>query len=292
MRRRSSTTAVFAAAMRANHLRWCMSPVFADGHAMAMLPWFWRLVVNNRLLNRLVVEGALGVFKPIHTENVLRLRYAEERLDRVIAEGVGQYVILGAGFDSFALRRPDVADRVRVFELDHLATQCAKRRRLRKLGVAEPPNLAFVPIDFEVAALDAALAQAGFDVQRPAFFSWLGVTYYLSVAAIRETLARIAACAAAGSVLLLDYKLPTAELAPTARAAADQLDAFVARLGEPMVSTFTEAALEEELRAVGGVRLDSVLPPEQARRYLAGRGDIAPPAPNFAFGLYALGALA
>ena len=278
--------------MRANHLRWCVPPVFADSHAMAMLPWFWRLVVGNGLLNRLVVEGLLGVFKPIHTENVLRLRYAEERLAQAIAEGVRQYVILGAGFDTFALRRADLTDRVRVFELDHPATQCAKRNRLRRLGIAAPANLAFVPIDFEATALDAALAQAGFDHRRPAFFSWLGVTYYLTASAIRETLTRIAACAAGGSVLLLDYKLPTADLSPGERQAADKLDAFVARLGEPMVSTFTAAALDEELRQVGGARLDSVLPGEQARRYLAGRDDVDAPAPNFAFALYSLAGLA
>ena len=278
--------------MRANHLRWCAPPIFADRYAMAMLPWFWRLAVGSRLLNRLVVEGVLGTFKPIHTENVLRLRYAEDRLQQAVAEGIGQYVILGAGFDTFALRRLDLADRVRVFELDHPATQRAKRRRLRKMGVAAPPNLTFVPIDFEASPMDAALAQAGFDCTRPAFFSWLGVTYYLTLPAIRATLARIAASAAVGSVLLLDYKLPTADLPPTARAAADRLDAFVARLGEPMVSAFTEAALQEELCRVGGARLDSVLPAEQARRYLAGRADVDPPAPNFAFALYSLAVLA
>ena len=255
---------------------------------MAMLPWFWRLVVGDRLLNRLVVEGLLGVFKPIHTENVLRLRYAEDRLADAIAEGVGQYVILGAGFDTFALRRPDVADRLRVFELDHPATQRAKRHRLVKLGVDLPTNLALVPVDFEADALATVLADAGFDAARPAFFSWLGVTYYLTVDAVRQTLRRIADCAAPGSLLLLDYKLPTPHLAAPARPAANKLDAFVKRLGEPMVSTFSETALNDELLRVGGLLLDVVSPEEQARRYLGGRDDIAPPAPNFSFALYAL----
>ena len=275
--------------MRANHLRWCVSPIFADRYAMRMLPLFWRAVIDNRLLNRLVVDGLLGVFKPIHTENVLRLRYAEDRLDAAIAEGVGQYVILGAGFDTFALRRPDAADRVRVFELDHPATQRAKRRRLRQLGMALPPHLAFVPVDFETDALDALLVEAGFDAKRPAFFSWLGVTYYLSKEAIGETLDRIAACAAPGSALLLDYKLPTCGLGAAARSAADKLDRFVQRLGEPMVSTFTESALEDELRRIGGSPLDSVSPAEQARRYLADREDVDAPTSNFAFALFSLG---
>ncbi len=277
--------------MRANHLRWCVSPIFADRYAMRMLPLFWRAAIGNRLLNRLVVDELLGVFKPIHTENVLRLRYAEDRLDAAIAEGVGQYVILGAGFDTFALRRADAADRVRVFELDHPATQRAKRRRLRQLGMALPPHLVFVPVDFEADALDALLVEAGFDAKRPAFFSWLGVTYYLSKEAIGETLDRIAACAAPGSALLLDYKLPTCGLGAAARSAADKLDRFVQRLGEPMVSTFTESALEDELRRVGGSPLDSVSPAEQARRYLADREDVDAPASNFAFALFSLGRL-
>ena len=274
--------------MRANHLRWCAPPIFADHCAMRMLPLFWRLVVDNRLLNRLVVHGLLGAFKPIHTENILRLRYAEERLDEAVAHGVDQYVILGAGFDTFALRRPDAVGRLRVFEIDHPATQRAKRGRLRQLGMELPPNLVFVPVDFEADALDVALTDAGFDAERPAFFSWLGVTYYLAAEAIRETLDGIAACAAPGSLLLLDYKLPTPSLAPSARAAADKLDKFVKRLGEPMVSTFTELALQNELRRVCGLQLDSVLPQEQARRYLAGREDVDPPASNFAFALYSL----
>ena len=253
---------------------------------MRMLPWPWRLVVRNRLLNWLVVQRLLGAFKPIHTENVLRLRYAEERLDDAIDDGVDQYVILGAGFDTFALRRVDVTDRLHIFELDHPATQSAKRARLRRLGLVPPPNLAFVPVDFEVDALHAALAEAGFDATRPAFFSWLGVTYYLTMGAIRETLDRIAAGAAPGSLLLLDYKLPTSDLPLPARAVADQLDRFVTRLGEPMVSTFTALALQEELRRVGGQQLDSVPPHEQACRYLADRADVDPPASNFAFALF------
>ena len=274
--------------MRANHRRWCTRPIFADHYALRMLPWFWRLAIVNPLLNRLVVEGLLGVFKPIHTENVLRLRYAEDRLDDAIAEGVGQYVILGAGFDTFTLRRADISDRLRVFELDHPATQRAKRHRLLKLGVELPTNLALVPIDFEADSLAAALSDAGFDTARPTFFSWLGVTYYLTAEAVRQTLRRAADCAAPGSLLLLDYKLPTPQLPPPARLAADKLDAFVKRLGEPMVSTFTEAALNDELLKVGGLPLDAVSPEEQARRYLAGRDDIAAPAPNFSFALYAL----
>ena len=288
MKHRASSTAIFATAMRANHLRWCAPPVFADHYAMRMLPSFWRLVIGNRLLNRLVVHALLGVFKPIHTENILRLRYAEEQLDAAVDHGVGQYVILGAGFDTFALRRPDVVDRLRVFELDHPATQQAKRNRLRRLGMELPQNLVFAPVDFESDSLDAALTAAGFDAERPAFFSWLGVTYYLTVEAIRETLDGIAACAAPGSFLLLDYKLPTSSLAPCARAVADKLDTFVKRLGEPMASAFTELALHDELRRIGGLPLDSVPPQEQARRYLADREDVDPPASNFAFALYSL----
>lgn len=288
LKTRASSTAVFAAAMRANHVLWCAEPLFVDDYALRMLPWWWRIGIGNRLLSSMVADGLLGVFRPLHTENVLRLRYGEDRLDEAIAEGVDQYVILGAGFDTFALRRRDLAERLRVFEADHPATQRAKRDRLGRLGEPAPPNLTFVPVDFETEALDSALATAGLRTDRPAFFSWLGVTYYLSLPAIAATLRRVAACAAPGSRLLLDYKLPAAALDAAQRKFADRLDRFVARLGEPMVSTFTAETLAEEAARVGGRRLDDVPPEEQARRYLAGRRDIPAPAPNFAFGLYAL----
>jgi methyltransferase (TIGR00027 family) len=110
----------------------------------------------------------------------VRSRYAEDELSKAIERGVAQYVILGAGLDSFAYRRRDLAEVIHVFEVDYPATQAWKQARLRTLGITLPSNLTFIPIDFEKQALADALRAGGYRAEKPAFFSWLGVTEYLT----------------------------------------------------------------------------------------------------------------
>ena len=281
-----SKTAVLAAAIRANHWYRNATPIFTDDYALRMLPQFWKFAVTNRLLNWVVVDVVLRAFKPIHTENILRVRYAEDRLLEAVSAGVSQYVILGAGFDTFSLRHNAPADRLRVFELDHPATQTEKRKRLRAINGSLPVNLKLVAIDFETERLDKALLDAGFNPQSPAVFSWLGTTYYLSKQAIRDTLGQITKVAAPGSRIVLDYKMPRHFISKSDQALVDKLDRFVARLGEPMVSEFTPKELNDELLLVEFSEIDTVAPPEQASRYLKDRSDIADPAPNFCFACF------
>ena len=284
--RSTSKTATLAASVRAHHRRWNAAPIFADDYALAMLSPFWRLLVENRLLNWIVNDKLMGAFHPIHTEILLRIRYAEECLEDAFAAGVGQYVVLGAGLDTYALRQPGRARGVRVFELDHPATQKLKRERVRRIDGRLPSDLVLVPIDFETERLNEALAGTSFDPEAPAFFSWLGTTYYLSRDAIRETLACIALAAAPGSRIVLDYKLPR-HLVPTgSRPLNDKLERLVKRLGEPMRSEFTPGELNDEMARIGFVAMDRVPPDEQIRRYLKDRNDVAEPAPNFSFALY------
>ena len=284
--RRASKTAVLVAAIRASHLRWDHPPVFSDQYALQMTTPFWRLVATNRLLNRLIVHRVLGVFRPIHTENILRIRYAEERLQEAVGAGVGQYVILGAGLDTFALRHAELGDRLRIFEVDHPSSQAMKRARVVAINGSVPANLTFVAVDFETDRLDEELTRAGFDANAPAFFSWLGTTYYLTREAIRDTLERLAAVAASGSRIVLDYKYPRRLIPEDSLLFADKIDQFVAKRGEPMRSTFAPEELTAELARAGFSQLDSVPPDEQARRYLQGRTDLPPPAANFAFALF------
>ena len=124
--------------------------------------------------------------------------YAEDRLLEALAAGVEQYVILGAGLDSFSMRQQGITETLQIFELDHPATQVMKRDKVSSVFGGIPANLAFVPVDFETDHLDDALVRADFDPQAPSFFSWLGTTYYLTKDAIRETLARIAGVAGTG----------------------------------------------------------------------------------------------
>ena len=284
----ASRTAVLVAAIRASHLRWDRPPIFSDDYALAMTTPFWRLVATNRLLNRLIVHVLLKVFRPMHTENILRIRYAEDRLREAVGSGVGQYVILGAGLDTFALRQAERSDRLRIYEVDHPSSQSMKRERVIAVNGSIPANLVFVPVDFETDRLDEALSRAGLDSSTPAFFSWLGTTYYLTREAIRDTLEGISAVAAPGSRIVLDYKYPRRLIPEHSLLFADKVDRFVAKRGEPMRSVFAPEELSAELARAGFTELDSVPPEEQAQRYLQGRTDMPPPAANFAFALFGL----
>ena len=121
---------------------------------------------------------------------VMRSRFAEDALAAAVADGVRQYVVLGAGFDTFAYRNP--FPELRVFEVDHPDTQAIKRQRLASGGIAIPSSLTFVPVDFTTTKLDDALHASGFDATKPAFFSWLGVVPYLERPAIDATFRFIA----------------------------------------------------------------------------------------------------
>jgi methyltransferase (TIGR00027 family) len=138
---------------------------------------------------------------------VVRQRYAEDALAETVGRGVEQYVILGAGLDSFAYRGPDLAAVLRVFKVDHPATQQWKRARLRDLHVTFPSNLTFIPLDFEQHTLADGLHDGGYRPDLPTFFSWLGVTHCLTEEAVFKTL-RYAASLAAGTEIVVQYFVP------------------------------------------------------------------------------------
>jgi methyltransferase (TIGR00027 family) len=131
--------------------------------------------LNQELLEHLPVATRLR-FKSAF---VIRSRYAEDCLAESLSNGVRQYVVLGAGLDTFAYRQPSWADSLRIFEVDHPATQRWKRRRLAEAGISVPRNVTLVPVDFEKISLAAGLTQAGLDFATPTFFSLLGVSQYL-----------------------------------------------------------------------------------------------------------------
>ena len=128
--------------------------------------------------------------------------FAEDKLMEAIDAGIDQYVIVGAGYDSFSLRRPGLRERINIFEIDHPDTQREKRRRIAKLcDGALPANLSFLPVDFERESLTAGLARSAFKPMRPTFFSWLGTTPYLSNEAALESLRGMAEVAAGDGAL-------------------------------------------------------------------------------------------
>jgi methyltransferase (TIGR00027 family) len=201
---------------------------------------------------------------------VMRSRFAEDELAAAVGRGVRQYVILGAGFDTFAYRNP--FSELRVFEVDHPATQATKRQRLAHSEVAIPPSLTFVPIDFTTTKVDDALLASGFDASAPAFFSWLGVVPYLERPAIDATFGYIASLPA-GTAVVFDYALPPESLSWTARLIFNQMAKRVASAGEPWKTFFDPATLLADLRRLGFTSAEDFGAEVLNRRYFSGRTD-------------------
>jgi methyltransferase (TIGR00027 family) len=199
-----------------------------------------------------------------------RSRFAEDELARAYAAGVRQYVVLGAGLDTFAYRNPFTG--LRVFEVDHPATQKWKRERLRSGEIAVPESMTFVPVDFEEKKLEDGLRECGFDCHAAAFFSWLGVTPYLTHDACMTTLSYIARMPA-GSGVVFDFAVDRSLLNIGQRIALDALLRRVASLGEPMQLFFHPAKLQDELKELGFHRTEFLQRDEINARYFGGRSD-------------------
>jgi methyltransferase (TIGR00027 family) len=199
-----------------------------------------------------------------------RSRYVEDRLAEAVAAGVTQYVVLGAGLDTFAYRNPFPS--LRVFEVDFPATQEGKRSMLREAGIALPGSLTFVPLDFEHKALADGLAEAGFDHHKRAFFGWLGVVPYLTLDAFRATLNAIAQLPA-GTAVSFDYAYSPDTLSPPRRKVFDGLSQRVAAAGEPFQLFFTPEELESELTRAGFHRIVQAGSEQLNQLYFQDRAD-------------------
>jgi len=201
---------------------------------------------------------------------VMRSRYAEDELAQAYERGTRQYVVLGAGLDTFAYRNPH--RQLRVFEVDHPDTQAWKRRRLQEQAIGIPSSMRFVAVDFEKQRLADRLAAAGFRADRPAFFSWLGVTIYLTPEAVAGTLSTIAGCAP-GSQVVFDFAPPPAEMDAAERRSFERSARGVARSGEPWINFYSPAPFAAQLRAEGYAVAQVSGTEEMNRRYFGGRTD-------------------
>jgi methyltransferase (TIGR00027 family) len=202
-----------------------------------------------------------------------RARYAEDNLEKAVKAGVKQYVILGAGMDTFALRRPDLVEDLQVFEVDHPATQAHKRQRLLTLGNEAPDQLHFIPVDFSRENLARALRRSVYDPQVPSFFSWLGVTYYLTRETLLATFSAMAASAPSGSTIIFDYLDTEAFVPERAARRVNIMIEIVKKVGEPMLTGFEPSTLAADLARVG-LRLQEDLGPSDIQeRFFAGRPD-------------------
>ena len=211
---------------------------------------------------------------------VTRSRYAEDELARAYREGTRQYIVLGAGLDTFAYRNPH-GKRLRVFEVDHPSTQAWKRAQLREHGIGLPRSLTFVPVDFERQSLALRLREAGWRRDAPVFISWLGVAVYLTRDAVMQTLRFVAESCARGSEIVFDFGVPDAALDELERKRRAEQARGVAAVGEPWISYFDPQALAEDMRAMGYSDAMSSGTKELNARYFALRTD--------GFGLYGSG---
>jgi methyltransferase (TIGR00027 family) len=203
----------------------------------------------------------------------VRSRYAEDQLARaVLQRGVRQYVVLGAGLDTFAYRNPLRSSGLHVFEVDHPATQAWKRARLSEANIPIPAEMTFAAVDFETQSLDARLREAGFLRTASAFFSWLGVTPYLSRPAFDATIQFIAGMPA-GSGLVFDFAMERSLLSPLQQHALDVLAERVARAGEPFQLFFDPAMLQSDLAQLGFGSIEDLDGAQINARYFAGRSD-------------------
>ncbi|HKW87894.1 MAG TPA: class I SAM-dependent methyltransferase [Candidatus Acidoferrales bacterium] len=203
---------------------------------------------------------------------LIRSRYAEDCLAEAVTRGLVQYLVLGAGLDTFAYRQPAWAHKIDIFEVDHPTTQAFKRGQLAKAGIEWPANLTFVPIDFESASLKQTLRAAAFAFDKPTFCSWLGVTQYLTAAAIEATLA-LTLSLPRTSEIVLSFITPQAALSGLEADAVATAAAKSAEVGEPWLSRFDPADLASQLRRMGFSQVVHFTPEQAHECYLKNRQD-------------------
>ena len=241
------------------------------------------LVLIDPLAIRMVAPGQVALLrgrprrgieslitKPMRATVVVRSRIAEDEMADAAARGVTQYVLLGAGLDTFGYRNPHPG--LRVFEVDQPSTQQLKQERLAAAGVSIPERVTFVPCDFTRQGLPAVLDGAGFDRTRPAVFAWLGVVMYLERKDVLDTL-RFVASLPAGTVLIFDYALPPAAVPWLIRLFYRTLLRRLAAQGEPWISFFEPDQLRADLGAAGFTTIDDLDADTINRLYLDHRTD-------------------
>ncbi len=217
-------------------------------------------------------EPASSFARALRAFIAVRSRYAEDQLASAFERGVRQYVVLGAGLDTFAYRNPLRSAGLHVFEVDHPATQAWKRTRLSQADIEIPVEMTFAAVDFETQSIDVRLQEAGFRPNASAFFSWLGVTPYLSRPAFDATIQFIASLPS-GSGVAFDFAVERALLSPVQQLALDALAARVARAGEPFQLFFDPAALVSDLARLGFCEIEDLDGGQINARYFSGRSD-------------------
>lgn len=257
---KSSFTAMMVAYMRAYHSVNDTQKIFDDFLAYDLIP-----EENRALIEQYLIMWDKQPNDPEYTEphynqiipsvffmqatNVLsRARYVEDALEKAVKQGIKQYVILEAGMDTFAFRRPEMMAKLEVFEVDHPATQKFKLNRIAKLGWEHPAQLHFIPIDFTKENLATALTRSSsYDPNVKTFFSWLGVTMYLTQNEVFSTLCSITDVAPAGSTVVFDYADIAAFDVEKSSLQMQKKRELLRQIGEPIITGFNPLTLSEHI---------------------------------------------
>jgi len=272
--KQKSSTAEATAAMRAAHYLYHQPLVLDDPYAIHLTSPALRLVCQNRifgwLLGRKFISESL---RPIVAQVVSRAKYAEERLEQSVSRGISQYVIIGAGFDSFCLRRPDFSASLHIYELDHPATHQIKQKRILEILDSTPEGVEFLAVDLEKQTVADALSGSTFLKHERAFFSWLGTVPYLSKDAVFTLLDDLATFAAQGSEIVFDYSIPPSMWALEDRQALLRVSRIIERRGEALKSFFEPDAFQDEISHLGYQIIENISPDELNNKYFLNRTD-------------------
>lgn len=280
---KAALTALGTSLVRATHTRMDPDPIFIDPWGDKLVPaealelFRQRAVERMRALNpgfvenpdapRYAILDALFPLSPMFAEVVIRSRYTEDALRAAVSKGIKQYVLVGAGFDSFVLRRPGFARNVSVIEVDQVKTQQLKLERIAGCGLTPSMPVHFVAADFNEEDLPAVLARTPFESGERAFFSWLGVTFYLTREVNLSALRSIAVCAAPGSELVFTYLHPDAIFSDAIPEPWRSLRKYVASIGESWLSGYDPRAVAEDLHQAGFEMIEDLDGPQMLQRY-------------------------
>jgi methyltransferase (TIGR00027 family) len=257
----ASITALATSLMRAAHTRLDPHPLIDDSWGDRLVPESAKraMASSNEMLDELLMRSQS------YANVITRTRFAENALQAAVSRGISQYVLIGAGFDSFSLRRPAYSANLQIFEIDFPATQRLKKERIDACGVALPNSVHFIAADLSKESVAAALARSPFETKQLAFFSWLGVTMYLTREANLATLRSIASCSPPASEVVFTYLDEQVFQAQSESFRA--LEQRVAAIGEPFLSGFDPAELAGNLAACGLDLVEDLSGSEAAARY-------------------------
>ena len=265
-------TAEGAVMGRAAHALHAQSPVLNDTWAVLLLDPATQALVRDPAYAAKPLEWDEFDVAPLFALNVGSLRYAEDEVERCFRDGIDQYVILGAGFDTFALRRGDLCDRLRVYEVDHPDVQAVKRERIARASETPDAMPTFVPVDFESTRLTEGLDAVGFDPKRRSVFSWMNTIPYLSESATETTLRELAGLTAPASRIVLNYACDV-PLTDEQLTYLQTLASKVSQSGEPMQSRWKPDVFEALLADLGFAIIEHVTEQDLSVRYFEGRAD-------------------